>query len=100
MTHVPPNGSLLLDSLLGRVADEFLDRLNRGEHPDVEEYARRHPELAEVIRRVLPALQVLKPGSGVDPAAPGEPVAGPVAGYLGDFRILREVGRGRDGRGL
>ncbi len=94
MTHAPPNGSLLLDSLLGQVADEFLDRLNRGEHPDVDEYAHRHPELAEVIRRVFPALQVLKPGSGVDPAAPGEAVSTPAPGYLGDFRILREVGRG------
>ena len=37
------------------------------EGPDIEEYARRHPDIAELLRQVLPALQVLGPS----PAATG-----------------------------
>ena len=73
------------EALLGRIAGEFTDRLQRGEQPDVEEYTGRHPELAEVLRQVLPALQLLKPG---------EATGDGVTGTLGDYRIVREVGRG------
>jgi serine/threonine protein kinase/lipopolysaccharide biosynthesis regulator YciM len=88
------NGSM--DALLGQVADEFTDRINRGERPEVEEYARRYPEMAEVLRQVLPALQVM--GSGASPVESGGAQTATsealVSGCLGDFRILREVGRG------
>jgi tetratricopeptide (TPR) repeat protein len=84
---VPLSGSL--ESLVGQVADEFTERLNRGERPDPEEYAQRHPQLAVLLREVLPALQVF--GAPADPALP--PAADP-AGTLGDFRLLRQVGRG------
>jgi eukaryotic-like serine/threonine-protein kinase len=82
------------EAQLGRIADEFLDRLNRGERPDVEDYARRHAPLAPVLRQVLPALLALRlapPGPAADelPAPEAE-----VTGRLGDYRILRELGRG------
>lgn len=48
-----------LESLLGQVAGEFADRCNRGEVPDVEEVAKQYPEIADVLREILPALQVL-----------------------------------------
>ncbi len=31
---------------MGRLADEYQERVRRGERPDAEEYARRHPECA------------------------------------------------------
>jgi serine/threonine protein kinase len=84
---VPPSASL--ESLVGQVADEFTERLNRGERPDVEEYARRHPQLATLLREVLPALQVLRaPAASVATDPTG------TLGELGDFRLLRQVGRG------
>ena len=44
-----------------------------------------------MLRQVLPALQILRSGSGgVAPEMNGDPPTG----VLGDFRILREVGRG------
>ncbi len=46
--------------LLAEVTDEFLDRLNLGEQPEIEEYAERHPEIAAIIRQVFPALQALR----------------------------------------
>jgi tetratricopeptide (TPR) repeat protein len=80
-----------VEALVGQVADEFTQRLNRGERPDVEEHARRHPEIAGLLREVLPALQLLRaPEVGL--AATAE--AAGHGGTLGDFRLLREVGRG------
>ena len=38
------------------LAEEFLDRHRRGERPTLEEYADRHPELADEIRDLFPAL--------------------------------------------
>jgi tetratricopeptide (TPR) repeat protein len=81
--------------LMGQVVEEYLDRLNRGERPEVESYARRYPQLAGVLRQMLPALELMR--------APGENLSGQdefsappslLAGCLGDYRILREVGRG------
>ena len=79
-----------LESLLGRLADEFLYRRERGERPDPEEYATRHPEAADVIRRALGSLRLVESvADGPDLA--GESIA---EGVLGDYRIVREVGRG------
>jgi WD40 repeat protein/serine/threonine protein kinase len=75
-----------VESLVAGVFDDFLGRRERGERPDVEEYATRHPGLADVIRQVLPALQAMG-----EAAAPPD-VEG--SGRLGDFRLLRELGRG------
>src|SRR5260370_24657654 len=83
-----------LESLVAQVADEFLERQTRGEEPEVEEYAARHPQGAAILRKVLASLQILglsASAGGVRPA--GDPEE-PVTGILGDYRILREVGRG------
>jgi hypothetical protein len=54
------NTTASMESLLGEVADEFTQRLNRGEQPDIEEYAARFPRIATLLRQVLPALQLLR----------------------------------------
>jgi serine/threonine protein kinase/tetratricopeptide (TPR) repeat protein len=80
------------EALMGEIVDEFLDRVNRGERPEVEEYAARHPEFATVLRQMLPALQLLRSSGHVGQVAnlpDGEPEE-----TLGDFRLVREVGRG------
>lgn len=48
-----------LEQLVGQAAGDFSDRLQRGEQPDVDEYVRRYPEIADALRQVLPALQVM-----------------------------------------
>jgi serine/threonine protein kinase len=87
--------NLSVEALLAQVADEFVERLGRGERPDVEEYARRHPDLAAVLRQVLPALEVLR-SPAVDPSSLGGGLtaSAALAGCLGDYRVVREVGRG------
>jgi serine/threonine protein kinase len=82
--------------LMGQVVEEFLDRLNRGERPEVESYAGRYPQLASVLRQMLPALELMR-AAGEDLAAKFDELPPPpalAAGCLGDYRILREVGRG------
>src|ERR1700722_8421269 len=82
-----------------RLAEEFVARHRRGEHPDLAEYADRFPQYAEAIRDLFPALALIervKPDAG-EPTGTHNGTSG-AAGRrlerLGDFRILREVGRG------
>jgi serine/threonine-protein kinase len=83
-----------------RLAEEFLQRHRRGEHPSVSEYVDRYPEGADEIRGLFPALVMmerLKPApADVTGSFIGDARSQPsrVPERLGDFRILREVGRG------
>ena len=45
--------------MVAEAADEYLQRVQQGESPDVEAYVQRYPEVGEVLRDVLPALQVM-----------------------------------------
>jgi WD40 repeat protein/serine/threonine protein kinase len=85
---------IALESLVGQVADEFLRRQERGERPDVEEYAARYPQAGAVLRKVLAALELLEQSLAQSAVAAGTSSEAPVTGVLGDFRLLREVGRG------
>jgi serine/threonine protein kinase len=80
------------------LADEFLDRLRRGEQPKIAEYRERCPELAGRIDELFPALlEIEQFGSVVSNGARGQRPHPPIAEIperLGDYRILRELGRG------
>ncbi len=91
--------SLDLDDAYSTVdilASDFVARYRNGERPTVEEYASRHPDLSDPIRRVFPLVlsvekikidqQSEKDGSAT--------LAGRELERLGDFRLLREIGRG------
>jgi serine/threonine protein kinase/WD40 repeat protein len=82
-----------------RLAEEFAERFRRGERPSLTEYTDRYPELAEQIRELFPALVVmerLKPAdaTGAAGAAGTATPDGTPLQVLGDYRIVREVGRG------
>ncbi|QEH32645.1 Serine/threonine-protein kinase PrkC [Aquisphaera giovannonii] len=83
--------SASLSSLVARAADEFLERLDRGERPDVEAFASRYPEVADVLPQILPVLTMLQ---DFKPDASSRLANLVEAGDLGDFRLLREIGRG------
>jgi serine/threonine protein kinase/WD40 repeat protein/tetratricopeptide (TPR) repeat protein len=80
-----------------QLAEEFAERFRRGERPALTEYTERYPELADEIRELFPALVVmeqLKPaGEATGPDGVAVP-HGPPLHTLGDYHILREVGRG------
>jgi serine/threonine protein kinase/Flp pilus assembly protein TadD len=82
------------EAQMGAVVDDLLDRLDRGERPQIEEYTARYPQLAAVLRHMLPALEVMR-SAAAEPTrtAAGDEEIRP-EGPLGDFRIVREVGRG------
>ena len=44
--------------LLTRLADEFAARYRAGERPPLQEYIDRHPELADDIRELIPAILI------------------------------------------
>jgi serine/threonine-protein kinase len=87
------------DPVLDALVEELTNRLQAGEVVDVDDYARKYPDHVETLRRVLPTLEVLvalgqstTPHGGTE-VAPGPAKAGALD-VLGDFRIVREVGRG------
>jgi tetratricopeptide (TPR) repeat protein len=82
------------------LADEFIQHKRLGQNPSIESYAAAHPDLADEIRLAFPALLMiddLKPSSG-DPTGDFDAASVVVLGAklerLGDFRVLREAGRG------
>src|SRR6516165_7031690 len=79
------------------LAEEFLDRRRRGERPTLDDYCQRHPDLAGEIRELFPLLLRME-DLGADSTGAttggGAAVGTPRLERLGDFRILREVGRG------
>jgi serine/threonine protein kinase len=91
------------DALLERLAEEFVERHRRGERPAPSEYADRHPDLAEEIRDLFPALvqiERLKPVAGEltgNFAGESGLADGHTPERLGDYRILRLVGQGAMG---
>ncbi len=75
------------------LAEEFLGRYRRGEQPSVSDYALRHPELADRIQHLFPALVTIEQLGA--PANPGAGRSVPLElTQIGEYRILREVGRG------
>ena len=88
------------ESIFEDLVEELTDRLQAGEAVDLEAFLARHPEHAERLRRLdAGAGADGRPGpvgrsarsTGVGPP-PADPAAG--LGELGDFRLLREIGRG------
>jgi serine/threonine protein kinase len=93
MTNFPAR-----DNLVDDLAEEFARRWREGEQPSIEEYANRFPQWAAQIREVFPAVLLMeefKPlrkdhvPATLPPASPG-----PMPERLGEYRILREIGRG------
>jgi serine/threonine protein kinase len=97
------------------LAEEFLERRRRGEPATAEEYAQAHPELADEILGLFPALMTMEtlggdasscrssitsvaesPAGGSTSTSVAESPAGGSTppGRLGEYRILREIGRG------
>ena len=79
------------------LAEEFAARFRRGERPSLQEYIDRCPELADEIRELFPALVEVERVEEDQPERPGAAEAAvvlPPLGQVGDYRVLREVGRG------
>jgi serine/threonine protein kinase/Flp pilus assembly protein TadD len=87
------------DQALGLLVDDLTAKLQAGEPVDAEEYIREHPQYAEKLQQLLPAMKMLAELGRSAVSAPGKVLAASrppaeVLGTLGDFRLLREIGRG------
>jgi serine/threonine protein kinase/Flp pilus assembly protein TadD len=88
-----------IDPLVAELIEDLANRAQAGEPIDVEAVIAAHPEHAEPLRRLLPAIEVLADlgrSASAGGTAHSQSGTGPEAasGVLGDFRIIREVGRG------
>ncbi len=93
----------MMDSLcdrdpVERLADEFAARRRRGEAPSIFEYVAEYPQYAEEIEQLFPAVAMMEQlrveedsrwESARRRAKPFDPPE-----RIGDFAILREIGRG------
>jgi serine/threonine protein kinase/WD40 repeat protein/tetratricopeptide (TPR) repeat protein len=81
---------------LNDLAHEFAERYRQGQRPALTEYTDQYPHLAEQIRELFPALVVMEEFGSVAGHVPAEdrPASAEVPRQLGEYRILREVGRG------
>jgi len=83
------------------IAEGYSARMRAGEKPSIEEYAKIYPEHAELLRTILPSIALIERVSHHDSAqskssasnalprlASGQPNS------LGDYDIVREIGRG------
>jgi serine/threonine protein kinase len=95
-----PSAGSAPEEILALTSD-LMERVRRGERVSLSEYTARFPDLASRISEVLPVLKLLEELQRVEAAAPqrgtpgeaGDPSPGR-SGRLGEYRILREIGRG------
>ncbi len=86
--------------IVAELAEEFVGRYRNGERPPISEYVNRHPELAEEIREVFSAVLIVEglapehDASILGRVPRNDSSPEPVIEQLGDYRILREIGRG------
>jgi serine/threonine protein kinase/Tfp pilus assembly protein PilF len=106
-TGVHRSGANLVASLVGRddsrvirALEEYIEALERGGPADREQFLARHAAVAGPLRACLEGIDLVRSaavGFATESHRPGPaglpaPIAAP--GRLGDYQILREVGRG------
>ena len=88
--------SLELFETVDILASDFVARCRDGQRPTIEEYARRHPDLSDPIRRMFPLIASVERMKANEQTAVdgGATLAGHSISKLDDYRIVREIGRG------
>jgi WD40 repeat protein len=83
------------DSRFEQLAEEFAERHRRGERPSLQEYIDRLPKMAEAFREMFPNLVEVErvEGDARENARRPSPAVPPLR-QIGDYRLVREVGRG------
>jgi hypothetical protein len=94
-----PDVSSALQHELADILDEYLRSIEGGLPADADVLIARHPHLAGPLREYLDGLAIVQNGAAeFKPAQPAgssrAPGAEPPAAQLGDFELLREIGRG------
>jgi eukaryotic-like serine/threonine-protein kinase len=78
------------------LAERFIEQLHAGETPTIEQYANAYPTLADEIRDLFPTIldmETLRRHKSTGRPLPGHNIEH-MPDQLGDYRIIREIGRG------
>jgi len=82
------------EEAVAEAVDQFVDEMaSHARAPRIDAFVRRFPAIQHVLRDVLPAIQLMHCPDTPGTAAVTADTLG-VSGTLGDFRILKELGRG------
>src|SRR4051794_3527144 len=84
MTPSTTNGTA--DKVLDDLVAELTDRFHAGDRSGLDSLLAAYPEHAERLHDIVDTIGMMSDLGG--------PHSAPAAGLLGDFRLLREVGRG------
>jgi hypothetical protein len=76
------------------LAEAFLERYRRGERPSLTEFIEQAPQHAAEIRELFPALVLMEQAGPAEAPLPTQTPPTALPKQIGDYRILREVGRG------
>ena len=81
------------------LGEEFAQRLRAGETPSITEFVERMPEHEAAIRAVFPSIAMVERVGAEEIHArkqqsDSSELVGPASNRLGDYRIVREIGRG------
>jgi serine/threonine protein kinase len=81
---------------LVHILDDYLAALQEGRAVGEDELLARHPEHAGDLKECLASLEFIRRAHVKPHEVQGEsaPLTNPVVGTLGDFRLIREIGRG------
>src|SRR5262245_5335771 len=91
------NSNASAELRLAELVEELRTKLQAGAPVELEKLAAAHPDQAQELRRLLPALRLMGDVSRSGLAVASTPAgleAEALLGELGDFRLIREVGRG------
>ncbi|MCI0639208.1 MAG: protein kinase [Gemmataceae bacterium] len=100
-SNAPPDTAELPDDpRLMQAVQEYLAELEAGKRPSRHDILRRYPDLAQPLAQCLDGLDLVHKAALSEPSAPGRPsplaesAEALAANPLGDFKIVREIGRG------
>jgi len=82
-----------------QLAEEFAERIRAGKNPQIDEYCQTYPKHAEMIRSVFPSIHMIERASQREAQHRRSGDIGTASmrsmpESLGDFQLIREIGRG------
>jgi serine/threonine protein kinase/tetratricopeptide (TPR) repeat protein len=78
---------------MAALAEEFAQRLRRGEHPSIEGYAQGQPGLADQIRAIFPAIAAMEQAGG-KPSGDTTSLSERQGETIGRYKLLERLGEG------
>jgi WD40 repeat protein/serine/threonine protein kinase len=82
------------DESLAQVLFDLAERRRQGESIDLSQVAADHPQHAAKLQRLLPMVEALAAGGQSTPAAVESAGGGESHAIIGDYQLVREIGRG------